>query len=121
MFADGRLIGLDDVLSSIRTSERIEWRIRSLDATPEAGTDIDLLDLERRVSEAGAPGYRMTADDLRNLARLLYQVIDCDIAGYSRDTTGDLEDEPIVTLEAFDSTDWNIRYAPDRVTLSLDI
>ena len=101
-----RQIQLTDILESVEGDE-LAWVVKYFDAIGREDSSLNVLKLEERITNSRGEGLRFTSTELLSLAREIDQIIDCEIFGYAHTSRhGSLE--PVVRVEAFDSTEWTV-------------
>ncbi len=119
MFKEKRLITLNEVLDSIQVDGEVEWVVTHLDAVAAQDSSLNILELESRIAHTQGEGVRFTYEELLGLSRNLSQVIDCNIRGFRKDSTGTVIGSPVVVLDAFDSTEWTVSADHESVSIAL--
>jgi hypothetical protein len=112
---EGPAVKLNDLLEAIPTTDELRWSIMEFWGVAR-DDETDLLTLEREA--VGSPtGLTLSADQLREFASQLLQLVDGIVVGYRQSPPSrsdpDLRTSSEVVIEAIDSTLWRI-WAHDR-------
>ena len=112
--ADGSYVGLRSLLDVIETNDW-SWHLEEFDGMTEVAVGVDALKLENRL--IGGELVALTWDELVVFAEKVHQLIDGRIAAFMPG-----EVEPVLILEAVDSTYWKCtaREGDVRATAALD-
>ncbi|RLP09714.1 hypothetical protein [Propionibacterium australiense] len=98
------LISLLEVLSHI-DGRGLFWNVSGLWAQTRHGSSLRILEMEEHTNPEPSPLW-MTWFQLLRFAADAEQVIDGDFAGHT--TLGATHREPIISITAFDSTEWTV-------------
>lgn len=113
---EGRLIGLIDILSLIRSPD-LTWHMRFLWATTRRESDLKVLELEQRIEDSER-GVFFSQAELQAVADQFEQVIDMDLLGFPEGNDGATDVGSVVRAEALDSSVWDVTF--DEAVVELD-
>ncbi|WP_126464192.1 hypothetical protein [Propionibacterium australiense] len=104
MFHEEQMVSFLEILSHI-DGRGLSWNVSNLWAQARAGSGFDVLEMERLAKLNPSPLW-LTWFQLLCFGGIVEQVIDGDFAGYL--TSNKIQQEPVIVITAFDSTEWSI-------------
>lgn len=110
MFHEGRMISFLEILSHV-DGRGLSWNVSHLWAQPRHDSRLDILKMEELAGMTPSPLW-MTWLQLLRFGGEVEQVIDGDFAGHP--APGGTSREPVVTVTAFDNTEWIVSAAEPR-------
>lgn len=110
MFHEGRMISFLEILSHV-DGRGLSWNVSHLWAQPRHDSRLDILKMEELAGMTPSPLW-MTWLQLLRFGGEVEQVIDGDFAGHP--APGGTSRKPVVTVTAFDNTEWIVSAAEPR-------
>lgn len=104
MFREEKMISFLEILSHI-DGRGLSWNISNLWALTRAGSGLNVLKMEGLAKLDPSPLW-LTWFQLLCFGGIVEQVIDGDFAGYL--ASNKMQQEPVIVITAFDSTEWGI-------------